>query len=77
LFFDESGNVYANNYYIGVSSLADLFAPIAHVSIYATSSAYGHVLLSDTPDVNNDTTTHIAATPKAVSDGITSANQYA
>lgn len=77
LFFDENGNVYANNYYIGASQLADIFAPISHVSVYATDSAYGHVMLSDTPDANNDAASHIAATPKAVTAGVASANQYA
>ena len=77
LFFDESGNVYANNYYIGASALSSLFAPIAHVTTYATDIAYGHVLLSDSMSLDDDTSSHIAATPKAVSLGVSSANQYA
>lgn len=77
LYFDENGNIFASNYYIGVNSISSLFAPIAHTSVYATDAVYGHVLLSDTPDSNNDTAQHIAATPKAVAAGISSANQYA
>ena len=77
LFFDENGNIYANNYYIGASPLSDIFAPLSHVSVYATDSVYGHVLLSDTPDSDDDINNHIAATPKAVTAGIATANQYA
>lgn len=77
LFFDEKGNIYANNYYIGTSSLSDIFAPKSHISVYATDSVYGHILLSDTPDSESDVSNHIAATPKAVTAGIATANQYA
>lgn len=76
LFFDESGNVYATNYYIGANPLSDIFAPISHISVYATDSTYGHVMLSDTPSNDDDVTQHIAATPKAVTAGVAAANQY-
>lgn len=77
LFFDESGNIYANNIYIGSSALSTLYAPLSHTSVNATSSVLGHVILSDTPDDTKDTDEHTAATPKAVSAGIATANQYA
>lgn len=77
LHFDESGNLYANNLYIGNDSLSSLFAAITHVTVYATDVTYGHVILSDSVDADNDTSTHIAATPKAVSAGVTAANNYA
>lgn len=77
LFFDENGNIYATNFYIGNSALSTLFAPVSHTSVYATGSTYGHVKLSDSPNVLYDTNEHIAATPKAVSAGIETANQYA
>ena len=77
LFFDENGNIYATNFYIGNSALSTLFAPLSHTSVYATDSTYGHVKLSDSPNVLYDTNEHIAATPKAVSAGIETANQYA
>ena len=77
LFFDENGNIYATNFYIGNSALSTLFAPLSHTSVYATDSTYGHVKLSDSPNVLYDTNEHIAATPKAVSAGIETANRYA
>jgi len=62
-----------------------LFAPISHVtvsgndsiSVYANDSTYGHVKLSDTVDSTKDVNEHIAATPKAVSAGVSAANTYA
>lgn len=76
LFFDENGGIYAQNLYIGSNALSTLFAPITHTSVYATDSVYGHVLLSDSLDTTKDINTHTAATPKAVADGVASANQY-
>ena len=76
LYFDQSGNIYTNNVYIGNAALSTLFAPFSHTSVYATDSVYGHVILSDTPSNDYDTDDHIAATPKAVMAGVSSANLY-
>lgn len=76
LFFDENGNIYANNMYINNTQLSGLFAPLSHTNIYATDSTYGHVILSDTASNEDDINSHVAATPKAVSLGIATANQY-
>lgn len=77
LYFDENGNIYTNNVYIGNSALSSLFAPLNHTTVYATDSVYGHVLLSDSADNTNDTTMHIAVTPKALYTGINEAKQHA
>lgn len=76
LSFDENGNLFANNYYIGANPLSSLFAPLSHTSVYATDQTYGHVTLMDTVDDTKDAASHIAATPKAVQAGINAANQY-
>lgn len=77
LYFDKDGNLHANNLYIGNSALSSLYAPASHTSVYATDSTYGHVILSDTPSSDYDKDDHVAATPKAVIEGINTANQYA
>lgn len=78
IYFDNSGNLHVTNLYIGsTNTLADLYAPKSHLTVYATGSDYGHVILSDTVDSTKDVSEHIAATPKAVSAGVAAANQYA
>lgn len=77
LYFDANGNIHASNMYIGNNALSTLFAAIGHTSVYATDSTYGHVTLTDTPSNDYDADDHIAATPKAVMAGVTTANQYA
>ena len=77
LYFDEDGNLHANNLYIGNNTLSSLYAPASHTSVYATDSTYGHVILSDTPSSDYDVNDNVAATPKAVVEGINTANQYA
>ena len=75
-YFDGQGNVHANNYYIGNNALSELFAPLSHTSVYATDTTYGHVKLSDIVDDTKGVNEHIAATPKALSAAIATANQY-
>lgn len=75
-YFDGSGNVYGSNFYLNGTQLSQLFAPISHIETYATSSIYGHVKLFDSADSDKDQDSHYAATPKAVADAITTANQY-
>ena len=75
-YFDGLGNVHAANYYIGNSALSELFAPLSHVTTYATDTTYGNVKLSDLVDNTKDVNEHIAATPKALSAAIAAANQY-
>lgn len=75
-YFDGLGNVHAANYYIGNSTLSELFAPLSHVTTYATDTTYGNVKLSDLVDDTKDVNEHIAATPKALSAAIAAANQY-
>lgn len=75
-YFDGSGNVYGHNYYLNGTQLSEIFAPLSHVNASATDQDYGHVLLFDSADVNKAASSHYAATPKAVYDAITSANQY-
>ena len=77
LYFDEDGNLHANNLYIGNNAISTLYVPTSHTSVYATDSTYGHVILSDTPSSDHDVNDNIAATPKAVVEGINTANQYA
>lgn len=75
-YFDGAGNVHATNYYIENKTLSELFAPISHVTTYATDVTYGHVILSDSVDASKDVNEHIAATPKALYTAIATANQY-
>ena len=75
-YFDGLGNIHATNYYIGNNTLSELFAPLSHVTTYATDTTYGNVKLSDLLDDTKDVNAHIAATPKALSAAITAANQY-
>lgn len=75
-YFDGAGNVHATNYYIENKTLSELFAPLSHVTTYATDATYGHVILSDSVDDSKDVNEHIAATPKALSTAIATANQY-
>ena len=76
-YFNGSGDVYANNLYIGTTALSALFAPLSHTTEYATGSAYGHVKLYDSADSDKGADAHWAATPAAVAAAIATSNQYA
>lgn len=76
-YFDGSGNVYGNNFYLNNQALSAIFAPLTHTSVEATDIISGHVLLYDSADNAKDVTAATAATPKAVYAAINTANQYA
>lgn len=75
-YFDGIGNIYAHDLYIGGNSISDIYAPKSHINVYATDQVYGHVILSDSANENQDVTSNIAATPKALYNAILTANQY-
>lgn len=77
-----TGNIYANSFFEGNTSLAEKYAPILHSSsdtIYGVgnSSSYGHVKLSDSTSSNSNQESGVASTPKAVSDSLNEAKQFA
>lgn len=75
--------LYATTIYQGGTSLAGLYAPIAHASSattygLGTAANYGHLKLSDSiTDNTSSTGSGTAATPKAIYDALTSAKSYA
>ena len=77
VYFDNNGVFHANTIYQGASTLAQLYAPLSHTTVYANDTDYGHVLLSDLIDDTLDNTEKTAATPKAVSLALSSAQNYA
>lgn len=77
VYFDENGNLYANNIYYNGQAISGQFAPLSHTSVKASDSVLGHVNLADAADNSKDVSAWTAATPKAVYAAIGTAKQYA
>lgn len=73
----SSGTLRASVFEEGGTTLANKYAPKSLATTYATNSQYGLVLLSDSTTSSSGVSDHIAATPKAVMDALTSAKSYA
>ena len=74
VYFDNQGNLHANNIYFNGDAISGQFAPLSHTSVGATDSILGHVTLSDT--YSNDATSSVAATPKAVYSALAASKSY-
>lgn len=73
----SSGTLRASVFEEGGTTLENKYAPKSLATTYATSSQYGLVLLSDSTANPSGARSHVAATPKAVMDALTSAKSYA
>lgn len=73
----SSGTLRASVFEEGGTTLENKYAPKSLATTYATNSQYGLVLLSDSTASSSGASDHIAATPKAVMDALTSAKSYA
>lgn len=73
----SSGTLRASVFEEGGTTLENKYAPKSLVTTYATNSQYGLVLLSDSTTSSSGISDHVAATPKAVMDALTSAKSYA
>lgn len=74
VYFDNQGNLYANNIYFNGDDISGQFAPLSHTSVGATDSVLGHVTLSDS--YSNSATTSVAATPRAVYSALAASKTY-
>ena len=78
----STGALYATTLYQGGSTLASIYAPIAHASTATTygvgsDTNYGHVKLSDSISSTSGVAGAIAATPNAVKLALDAAKSYA
>lgn len=78
----STGSFYATTLYQNGSTLASIFAPIAHASTATTygvgnDTNYGHLKLSDSISSTSSISGGIAATPNAVKSALDSAKAYA